>query len=328
MCYTLWLRNIQRQISTKDVAVSTFRSLRIWVNHNAYIQAKPIRDAPRWSVAQTAQTGNGAEEDTDINVEISESGGSPADQIGYDGTLSSWSTFRKSPPFASTGACLTSQNVKFGLEDDVGEDVVWRAAYHTYGIPCQHRLVNCDVMDYMAISVDRSPMPALHEEVAPQLCGEKTYVVEVEVLGAQHRISPYRQTYRSDSDISAYYAGIYNDRHLRTLSYNIDRASEKPCQNPTDTLRQRAPPGPLVLAIHPSARRLSEDQCHRFDSHPFPRYDTRRPLVTCEWKGETVSGFVNVSGRYRMRIAMKSRIGNENGFRLLNLKTFEIKIDP
>ncbi len=49
-----------------------------------------------------------------------------------------------------------SRNVKLGLEDDVGEDVVWRAAYYTYGIPCQHRLVNCDAMDYIAISMVRT----------------------------------------------------------------------------------------------------------------------------------------------------------------------------
>ncbi len=122
----------------------------------------------------------------------------------------------------------------------------------------------------------------LRKAIGPEFCGEKTYAV-VEVLGAQHRISPYRQTcvlilflsdlsislhqlvvsgYRSDSNISAYHAAIYNDRYLHTLRYNIGRASEKPYHNPTGTLRQRAPPGPLVVAIHLAACRLPEDQCH------------------------------------------------------------------
>ncbi|PBK91056.1 hypothetical protein ARMGADRAFT_1032125 [Armillaria gallica] len=99
----------------------------------------------------------GTEGDTDVNIEILESGGIPTDHCldsnicldwtslyndqhpyshsygidlhvlgttvqGYNGTLSSWSTFRKSLPFVS--AYLTSQNVKLGWEDDVGEDVI------------------------------------------------------------------------------------------------------------------------------------------------------------------------------------------------------------
>lgn len=107
----------------------------------------------------------------------------------------------------------------------------------------------------------------LCREVAPECCHEKSYAVEVEVLSTQHWISPYQQmcvliffysdlsisqlqlvvsSNRSDIDISAYSTGIFNDRHLHILSYNVDQASEKLYYNPTGILQPPCP-GPLVL---------------------------------------------------------------------------------
>ncbi|PBK64050.1 hypothetical protein ARMSODRAFT_1023466 [Armillaria solidipes] len=70
-------------------------------------------------------------------------------------------------------------------------------------------------------------------------------------------------------------------------------------------------------------------------SGPLPRYDIHRPLVMYDWRMETVSGFVNVSSRYRMRGIYDSDETKErnesfvnDGFRLLNLKSFKIKVYP
>ncbi|KAK0237517.1 hypothetical protein EDD85DRAFT_936530 [Armillaria nabsnona] len=267
----------------------------------------------------------GAEGDTDVNIEVSESGGIPTESIVR--TAISASTRPASTttdihtltamvltyaslerPYRDTtgpyhhGAPSESHhvlrgftprhepaNVKLGLEDDVGEDVI--GELHTTS----------------------TVSPEQYNTIAPDASAARLVV----------------SSYCSDIGISAYYAGIYNGRHLHSPSYNIDRASEKPYTNPTGTLRPPRP-GPLVLAIHLAARRLPEGQCLRHSCGT---------ILTVLWsrttgEGKTVSGAENVSGRYRIRGIYDSdgiKEPNEgfvnDGFHFLNPKV-KIKLYP